>query len=160
MQAFKRGLGRLITFLPTPTTFSLATSTQKQFRQPWRCSAMAPDIHVNYRLRGIPHDCQSRSEVRELVGRVLPIESRTSLMIHSLAINPTERTSRVATLTFSNIPHPLSDKTKDQWVFGLPRSDSSDDDEAYLRRRQLVFDTHFSGFTPLQHTEEEDCRVE
>ncbi|KAB2580327.1 hypothetical protein DBV05_g1295 [Lasiodiplodia theobromae] len=120
---------------------------------------MAPDIHVNFRLRGVPHDCQSRSEVRELVGRVLPVESGT-LIIHSLAVNPTERTSRIATLTFNNIPHPLSDKTKDQWVFDLPRSDSSDDDDAYARRRQLVFDTHFSGFTPLQHTEEDDCRVD
>lgn len=160
VQGFKRGWGRVTTLLPTPTTFSLATSTQKQFREPWRYSAMAPDIHVNFRLRGIPQDCQSRSEVRELVGRVLPIESGTNLMIHSLAVNPTERTSRVATLTFNNIPHPLSDKTNDQWVFDLPRSDSSDDDDAYPRRRQLVFDTNFSGFTPLQHTEEEDCRVE
>ncbi|PTB52845.1 hypothetical protein M431DRAFT_58133, partial [Trichoderma harzianum CBS 226.95] len=28
------------------------------------------------------------------------------------------------------------------------------------RRKSLVFDTHFSGFTPLQHTKDDDCYVD
>lgn len=120
---------------------------------------MAPDSHSNFRLRGIPQSYQSRREVQELVKNVLSVGAEAIFTVQSLATNPIERTSKVATLTFNTIPSPLSDRSKKQWVVPLPQSDGVDDDER-ISRKPLVFDTHFVGFTPLQHTEQDNCRIE
>lgn len=122
---------------------------------------MAPDKHSNFRLRGIPLSYRSRNEVRQLIQDVLSIESGAIAAVHSLATNPTERTTKVATLSFNTIPPPLSDRSNKQWILPLPASkdaDGDDDDDVF--RKPLVFDTHFMGFTPLQHTEQDDCRIE
>lgn len=120
---------------------------------------MAPDSHSNFRLRGIPQSYQSRREVQELVKNVLSVGAEAIFTVQSLATNPIERTSKVATLTFNTIPSPLSDRSKKQWVVPLPQSDGVDDDER-ISRKPLVFDTHFVGFTPLQHTEQDNCRID
>lgn len=122
---------------------------------------MAPDKYSNFRLRGIPLSYRSRSEVRQLIQDVLSIESGAIAAVHSLATNPTERTTKIATLSFTTIPPSLSDRSKKQWKFPLPSSEDTDgDDDDGVFKKDLVFDTHFMGFTPLQHTEQDDCRIE
>lgn len=120
---------------------------------------MAADQHKNFRLRGIPHNCRTRRDVRDLVKRVLSIAAGQSLTIHSLAASPVEKTSLVATLSFQTLPGILSDGSRNEWIVGIPPDDDADED-ALSRIKPLVFDTHFSGFTPLQHTEDDDCFVE
>lgn len=120
---------------------------------------MSADRYQNFRLRGVPCECETRADVRELVKRVLSIEDGASVAVHSLAINPIEQTSKVATLSFYALPDFLSDCSRNEWVFNLPTDETSDED-GFRRRRSLVFDAHFSGFTPLQHTKDDDCFVE
>lgn len=120
---------------------------------------MPTDSHRNFRLRGIPCEYQSRVDVRELVKGILSVEPGASVVIHSLAINPVDHISKVATLSFHTPPNCLSDSSRNEWVFNLPTDESSDWDDS-SRRKSLVFDTHFSGFTPLQHTKDDDCHVE
>jgi hypothetical protein len=87
---------------------------------------------------------------------VLYIGPGASVAVHSLAINPVDRNSKVATLSFHTLPVALSGD-KDQWKFPLP---SNRDEEYVNTKRLLILDTHFEGFTPLQHSEEDSCDVE
>jgi hypothetical protein len=116
---------------------------------------MPTDRHRNFRLRGIPCGYESRAEVRELVKSILFIEPGASVTVHSLAIDPVQHNGKVATLSFCTLPDCLSDGSINQWVFALPMDEALDENGL-----SLVFDTHFSGFTPLQHTKEDDCHVE
>ncbi|RDA91605.1 hypothetical protein CP533_4638 [Ophiocordyceps camponoti-saundersi (nom. inval.)] len=109
-----------------------------------------PTHHQNFRLRGIPCQLQTRLEVRELVKKVLSVEPGVSLAVHSLAINPVEQRSKIATLSFQTLPSPLSDKSKNEWIFDHPL-------DVLEPKTPLVFDTHFSGFTPLHRSQEHDC---
>jgi hypothetical protein len=118
---------------------------------------MATDHYQNFRLRGIPLRYQTRPDVRELIMSVLSIGPGASVAVHSLAINPVERNSKVATLSFHTLPVCLSDGSKDQWKFALP---SDGDEDIVNTRHTLILDTHFSGFTPLQHSGEGSCDVE
>ncbi|KAL6798490.1 ankyrin repeat protein [Trichoderma sp. SZMC 28012] len=120
---------------------------------------MSADRYQNFRLRGIPCECETRADVRELVKRILSIEAGASVVVHSLAISPIEQISKVATLSFHALPECLSDCSRNEWVFNLPVDETSGEDD-FSRRKSLVFDTHFSGFTPLQHTKDDDCYVD
>ncbi|KAL7901866.1 ankyrin repeat protein [Trichoderma sp. SZMC 28014] len=120
---------------------------------------MSADRYQNFRLRGVPCECETRADVRELVKRILSIEDGASVAVHSLAISPIEQISKVATLSFYALPDCLSDCSRNEWVFNLPADENLGDD-GFSRRRSLVFDTHFSGFTPLQHTKDDDCFVD
>jgi hypothetical protein len=120
---------------------------------------MRTDHHQNFRLRGIPREYQSRADVCELVKSTLSIEPSESVAVHSLAISPVEHNSKVATLSFHALPDRLSNGSRNEWVFNLPADETLDED-GFSRRTSLVFDTHFSGFTPLQHTKDDDCHVE
>ncbi|KAF7118670.1 hypothetical protein CNMCM5793_008208 [Aspergillus hiratsukae] len=88
---------------------------------------------------------------------VLSIGPGASVAVHSLAINPVQRNSKVATLSFHTLPVSLSEGSKDQWKFALP---PDGDEDAVNTTHTLILDTHFSGFTPLQHSEEDNCDVD
>lgn len=122
---------------------------------------MRTDRHQNFRLRGIPCEYQSRADVRELVKSTLSIEPGESVVVHSLAISPVDHNSKVATVSFDALPDRLSNSngSRNEWVINLP-ADETPDGDGFSQRTSLVFDTHFSGFTPLQHTEDYDCHVE
>jgi hypothetical protein len=120
---------------------------------------MSTDDQQNFRLRGIPHKYQTRDDVRELVKKILFIEAGVSVDVHSLALSPVEQHSKVATLSFVALPDCLSDCSRNEWVFNLPAEDTSNED-GFNRRKSLVFDTHFSGFTPLHHSKDDDCHIE
>ncbi|KAL7918361.1 ankyrin repeat protein [Trichoderma austrokoningii] len=120
---------------------------------------MSADRHQNFRLRGVPCECETRADVRELVKRILSIEDGASAAVHSLATSPIEQISKVATLSFYTLPGCLSDRSRNEWVFNLPADETLGED-GFGRRRSLVLDTHFSGFTPLQHTKDDDCFVD
>lgn len=119
---------------------------------------MSTDHYQNFRLRGIPPQYRSKADVRELVKKVFSIAPGASVPIHSLAVNPVDHDSQVATLSFHTLPDQLRDGSKNQWVFDAPVDEVLDDDDAN-HNRSLVFDTHFSGFTPLQHAKN-DCTTE
>ncbi|KAJ4856068.1 ankyrin repeats (3 copies) domain-containing protein [Trichoderma breve] len=87
------------------------------------------------------------------------MEAGANVVVHSLAISPIEKISKVATLSFHTLPNCLSDCSRNEWVFNLPADETSEED-GFSRRKSLVFDTHFSGFTPLQHTKNDDCYVD
>lgn len=91
--------------------------------------------------------------------RVLSIDAGASLTIHSLAASPVEKNSRVATLSFYTLPALLSDDSRNEWIVTIPPDEDADED-APSCIKSLVFDTHFSGFTALQHTDDDDCFVE
>jgi hypothetical protein len=120
---------------------------------------MQADSHQNFRLRGIPLKYQSRADVRELVQSTLSIELGESVAVHSLAISPVEHTSKVATLSFHTPPDCFSNVSRNEWVFNLPAVENPVED-GLSQRTSLVFDIHFSGFTPLQYAKDDDCYVE
>jgi hypothetical protein len=64
--------------------------------------------------------------------------------IASLAIDPENSKSQIATLSVNDIPDLLNDG-KDEWIFQLSFKDLDPD----LYDHTLVFDTHFRSFTPL-----------
>ncbi|KAL0937157.1 uncharacterized protein CTRU02_206888 [Colletotrichum truncatum] len=99
-----------------------------------------------FRVQGIPCEYQTRSDVRVLIKNVLSLGPSASVVVHSIPICPVERNSRTATVSFGALPECLSDYSKNQWVF---RPGAEDD---LSIKKSLVFDTHFSGFTPLQET--------
>ncbi|KAJ0131001.1 hypothetical protein HZ326_25897 [Fusarium oxysporum f. sp. albedinis] len=119
---------------------------------------MSADRYLSFRLRGIPCVYQSRVEVRELVKKILCIEPGASVVVRSLAISPIDGNSQVATLSFHTIPDSLSGYSRNEWAFELPASDSSNEDAFDVGL--LVFDTHFSGFTPLHHAKDSDCHID
>ncbi|KAF4312241.1 homeobox domain containing protein [Botryosphaeria dothidea] len=103
---------------------------------------------------------QEATSIRALVINALSLEPEADLEVCSLATNPVERSSRVATIVFQDVPPPLSGNPRNQWVVPLPNIDDDDGDARGSPRKPLVFDTHFAGFTPLQHADEEDCHIE
>ncbi|KAI1060120.1 hypothetical protein LB506_011261 [Fusarium annulatum] len=115
---------------------------------------MAAASHKNFRLRGIPRDCETRSEVCTLIQETLALEPSASPTVYSLACSPTDPNSKIATLSFPSIPECLSDRTKTEWSFNL--SDGNDIDFS----RSLAFDTHFTGFTPFHRTNDNDCHID
>ncbi|KAL5611091.1 hypothetical protein FOBRF1_007208 [Fusarium oxysporum] len=115
---------------------------------------MSAGSHKNFRLCGIPLEYETRTAVRGLIQQTLSLQPSTSLTVYSLATSPVDQNSKIATLSFSTIPERLSDRSRDEWVIHL----SDGNDIAFSK--SLVFDTHFSGFTPFQHTSDRDCRVD
>ncbi|CVL05986.1 related to ankyrin 3 [Fusarium proliferatum] len=115
---------------------------------------MAAASHKNFRLRGIPRDCETRSEVCSLIQKTLALEPSASPTVYSLACSPTDPNSKIATLSFPSIPECLYDRTKTEWSFNL--SDGNDIDFS----RSLAFDTHFTGFTPFHRTNDNDCHID
>ncbi|KAF5231474.1 hypothetical protein FANTH_13386 [Fusarium anthophilum] len=115
---------------------------------------MAAASHKNFRLRGIPLECETRSEVCSLVLKTLALEPNASPTVYSLACSPTDPNSKIATLSFPSIPECLSDRTKVEWSFDL----SGDNDIDFSR--SLAFDTHFTGFTPFHRTSDNDCQID
>ncbi|KAF5649613.1 ankyrin protein [Fusarium sp. NRRL 52700] len=115
---------------------------------------MAAASHKNFRLRGIPLACETRSEVCSLVQKTLALEPNASPTVYSLASSPTDPHSKIATLSFPSIPDSLSDVSKVEWSFHL-----SDDEEIDFSR-SLAFDSHFTGFTPLHRASDSDCHID
>ncbi|KAF5695157.1 ankyrin protein 3 [Fusarium denticulatum] len=115
---------------------------------------MAAASHKNFRLRGIPLECETRSEVCSLIQKTLALEPSASPTVYSLACSPTDPNSKVATLTFPSIPECLSDRSKVEWNFN--QSDDGDIDFS----RSLAFDTHFTGFTPFHRASDKDCYID
>ncbi|GFF48132.1 hypothetical protein IFM46972_08474 [Aspergillus udagawae] len=112
--------------------------------------------HLNFRARGIPLTYLTKPDVRELIMSVLPIGPGASVAVHSLAMNPVDCNSKVATLSFHSLPVCLSGG-EDQWKFALP---SEGDEDGVTTKHTLTLDTHFIGFTPLQDSDEDKCDVD
>ncbi|KAK1533432.1 hypothetical protein CPAR01_10140 [Colletotrichum paranaense] len=115
---------------------------------------MPTDYNQNFRIRGLPREYETRADVRVLIKEVLSLEPNASVIVHSLAICPVKGDSRVATLRFNPLPDCFSDRSRNEWVVSLTNEDDSD------FKAPLIFDTHFSGFTPLQRTVDESCNVD
>ncbi|KAM5362835.1 hypothetical protein ACJA88_002343 [Fusarium oxysporum] len=115
---------------------------------------MAASSHKNFRLRGIPHEYETRGEVCSLIQKIFALEPNASPTVYSLALSPTDRNSKIATLSFPSIPDCLSDRLKTEWNFNL--SEGADIDFG----RSLVFDTHFTGFTPFHRASDKDCHID
>lgn len=101
---------------------------------------------ITFRVQGLPHHL-SREDTRTPLARTLELQELDSGPdIHSLARSP-YRQENVATISFQDIPYPLSAyPQKTQWQFDLPQNDSHD---RHDKRLQISIDTHFSGFTPF-----------
>lgn len=110
--------------------------------------------HTNFRIRGIPLTHERKDSVRKLVKENLELDSATRINIHSLAVSPSDHTSRVATLSFSNIPKYFLDQSRNEWTFHLKDGEDLD------LTSSIIFDTHFRGFTPLQRTDSDGCHIE
>lgn len=119
---------------------------------------MASDGHRNFRLRGIPESFQNRKQVCELVRTALRLEEDAEIAVHSLARNPLERCSRIATLTFENNIPKVLEGPQTEWIFTVPGSD--EDEAEKWGPQRLVFDTHFRGFTPLHRADDSECSTE
>ncbi|KAL5589388.1 hypothetical protein FOVSG1_011255 [Fusarium oxysporum f. sp. vasinfectum] len=115
---------------------------------------MAASSHKNFRLRGIPLEYETRSEVCSLIQKTLALEPNASPTVYSLALSPTDRNSKIATLSFPAIPSCLSDRSKVEWNFNLSEDNNID------FGRALAFDTHFTGFTPFHRASDTDCHID
>ncbi|KAI1036247.1 hypothetical protein LB504_011378 [Fusarium proliferatum] len=128
--------------------------TSKCFLEVQAAAAMAAASHKNFRLRGIPLECETRSEVCSLIQKTLALEPSATPTVYSLACSPTDPNSKIATLSFPSIPDCFSDRSKVEWNFNL--SDDNDIDFS----RSLSFDTHFTGFTPFHRASDKDCYID
>lgn len=115
---------------------------------------MTANQHRNFRLRSIPIEYETKNEVCSLIQKTLGLEPSTSLIVYSLALCPVDQNSKIATVSFPSIPEPLSDRSRNEWIFPLA------DDNSIGFGRSLVFDIHFAGFTPFQSSSDEDCHIE
>ncbi|KAJ4247834.1 hypothetical protein NW762_013043 [Fusarium torreyae] len=110
--------------------------------------------YLNFRLRGIPLEYETRAQVRDLVSKALELGPSASPTVYSLAISPGDQNNRTATLSFPIIPDRLKGHSKTEWVIDLPNEDDLD------FGKSVVFDTHFAGFTPLQRASDHDCHAD
>lgn len=120
---------------------------------------MVADGDLNFRVRGIPNAYENKSGVRKLIMEVLSIQPGTSVSVRSLAASPIDANTRVATVVFHRLPAPLSDRDKDEWSFSLPVREDVDEDDIDWPL-PIIFDTHFIGFTPLDHASQSESHVE
>ena len=112
---------------------------------------------MTFRVRGIPRSCKL-SETEVIIKTALRLENeRPNLQICSIAFNPYRlEQEKVATIRFDRVPSSLSiNAGKDEWRFPLPRSElrrvfGESDDDASLKDAEIVFDSHFRGFTSLR----------
>jgi hypothetical protein len=135
---------------PEPNSFPFIQSPPR--RQ--AVAAMVSSQHLNFRLRGIPLQYETRNEVCSLIQKTLGLEPSASPTVYSLAVCPVTHNSKIATVSFPSIPKSLSDRARDEWVFSL----SEDDNIGF--GTSLVFDTNFAGFTPFHRSSDEDCHIE
>lgn len=105
---------------------------------------MVSDKDKCFRLRGLPGDWDEE-ETKAFLQAKLSLSEDTELTVHSLACHPTRPGEKIATLGFSKIPTYLEKSQEHSITLG--------------KRRQLVLDTHFEGFTPLHSIEDEESQI-
>jgi hypothetical protein len=131
--------------------------SRREYRWPKEYSEQNNSIVkvTTYRLRGIPVN-YSLQDVESLVGDILELGNEIKVEVRSLANSPYPRHERIATLDFSTPPGRLcGDRHQDEWCFNIPR-----DGRPGQTKIDLVFDTHFRGFTPLHAERDGDCKIE
>jgi hypothetical protein len=108
-----------------------------------------PSFDKTYRVRGIPNG-YNRKRTRETLNLVLGLGNTDgNLKLGSLATSP-YRSEKVATISFREIP--LCLQKGNEWRFEQP---DTDDIDCPLPSHQIVIDSHFWDFTPLQTFESE-----
>lgn len=115
--------------------------------------------YKNFRLQGIPDTILDRSDLRQLVREILSLDVGTNVTVHSLASSPIAQSTKVATLSFDPVPSIFSGNVPSQWRFPIPTPGGFDEGVVF-RRRNVVFDTHFQGLTPLHHQQDHDCSID
>lgn len=104
-----------------------------------------------YRVRGIPLEF-TKEKMQDILGIILDME-KDFIRCHSLALSPNyHEKTKVATVSFRDVlPDLLNEGI--EWHFDLPSSDYSTD-------KEIVLDTHFNGFTPLQSSDDDDFAID
>ncbi|GME25839.1 ankyrin repeat-containing protein [Neofusicoccum parvum] len=75
------------------------------------------------------------------------VPASTQVTVHSLATNPSQPETKVATISFSEMPGFLQAKLN-EWT-----SEANG-------KKKLTLDTHFNGFTPLHADPDSDCLMD
>ena len=105
-----------------------------------------------YRLRGLPSNFNELN-LQKAVSKALRVVDNTTVVVKSLASDPSRRGEKIATLELSKRSSPvLQDNAKAEWHISV-----HDDNHEELT---LHFDTHFRGWTPLHSSSDEDCTME
>jgi hypothetical protein len=100
---------------------------------------------ITYRIRQVPLEI-NKVNLAEFLGRLspslLPIQH---IRVHSIAkcISPWEKSSYTATVTFERLPPLLVGGT--EWVLSALHLGHEQD---------IIIDSHFAGFTPLNEPDE------
>lgn len=105
-----------------------------------------------FRLKGIPATYKGREttkeDVKELVRKDFAVEEFIEIYVESLGRNPTSRSQKIATLSFSKTPRRLATSPKSARAFqGVSISD-------------LRLDIDFHGLTPLHSHDDPECDLE
>ncbi|KAF9641127.1 hypothetical protein BFW01_g486 [Lasiodiplodia theobromae] len=105
-----------------------------------------------FRLKGIPATYKGREttkgDVKELVRKDFAVEESIEIYVESLGRNPTSRSQKIATLSFSKTPLRLATSPKSARAFqGTSKSD-------------LRLDIDFHGLTPLHSHDDAECDLE
>ncbi|RDW88650.1 hypothetical protein BP6252_00682 [Coleophoma cylindrospora] len=132
---------------PTNQALAIATPEDRE--------VCAQQDHV-YRVRGLPREI-SMQEAIHLVSLHCKVRDRNSLRIRSLA-PALDGLSKVATLSFSQIPATLSGHNKNEWSFDITDfvynlQSESEADGRILQKYTLSIDDHFCGLTVLKSPE-------
>ena len=101
-----------------------------------------------FRVRGIPGSLD-RISTTNLIREGLLIREEEAVKVRSLTESP-YRSEKIATATFTKLPSMLGEstlKSMDEWQFVV----TSNLNSTLPICTSLVFDTHFRGFTPLNH---------
>lgn len=110
-------------------------------------------VEKTYRVRGIP-DIYAMSSAESLVGLILEKRQINSpLKACSLAYDPPEKSTKVATFTIKGDPkhlcHPF--KIPEEWLPDANRKQG---------QFKIFVDDHFEGFTPLNTIETREHTIE
>ena len=80
------------------------------------------------------------------------------MRIRSLAIDGYDLQYKVATVTFQKRPRSLT-SNKSEWRFPIVPEIDSSGDEHISKDDEIIIDTHFHGFTPLNSFEDESLHL-
>lgn len=104
---------------------------------------MVADKDVVFRVRGIPNEFVE-SDVQDVLQTEFGFDRRDYIKIARLAPYHSRRKEKVGTVSFSNIPPVLLERS-DYHIETLRSS------RGVSAAQPLVLDKHFEGFTPLHH---------
>lgn len=131
-------------------------SSDEKLERPTDTNIRPHEPYHPYRVRGLPANT-TRKVTIVLIKTVLG-EKGLGMRLRSLARDAYDAQYKVATVTFQKRPERF-EPNKSEWRFAVMSEINSSDDERSVEDEEIVFDTHFHGFTTLNSFEDRSLHL-